>query len=590
MAFQTPITISQAIQSIESKRYLLPAIQREFVWHANKIEWLFDSLLRMYPISSFLFWKVERQQCNGYKFYSFISEYRERYKIHNAEVSTDGLNGFTAVLDGQQRLTSLYLGLKGSYAYKERGRRWNDNESCLPTRRLYLNIVDRLVDQEDGREYEFSFLKDEDTQGSELYLSRWFRVGKILDLPSAAELIRFHRDNRLSDASLDILSSLHQAIHSNSVINFYLEEEQSLDKALNIFIRINSGGEPLSFSDLIMSIAVANWERRDARREIHSLVDHVRNSGFTISKDFVLKCYLYLFSKDIRFKVQNFSRENAQDFEANWESIRNAIIETFKLAKSIGFNDYTLTSKNALLPIAYYLFHRGNATNFTDAVANDADRKRIRKWLHTMLILKVFGGQSDAVLSQIRNVFTPSISEYFMDAAIENFPSDQIRSGLSKDTTLTDEFIIELLKTQKDNQYAFSILALLFPNMDYRNNNFHLDHMHPITSFTEANAGGLSGVVRDQFLDPDFYNSILNLQMLDANENMSKQDMTLKAWVESQVAESDKATFYRNHLIPVRNNLIPDMPDESLDLSNFKDFWAQRELLLLQKIREEIGQ
>ena len=58
MGFETPITISKAIGEIQSNKYLLPAIQREFVWSAEQIESLFDSLLRGYPIGSFLFWKV----------------------------------------------------------------------------------------------------------------------------------------------------------------------------------------------------------------------------------------------------------------------------------------------------------------------------------------------------------------------------------------------------------------------------------------------------------------------------------------------------------------------------------------------------
>ena len=78
------------------------------------------------------------------------------------------------------------------------------------------------------------------------------------------------------------------------VINYFLEKEQDLDKALNIFIRINSGGEPLNFSDLIMSIAVANWENNDARQVIHSLVDNIRDKGFLISKDFILKVFFVI--------------------------------------------------------------------------------------------------------------------------------------------------------------------------------------------------------------------------------------------------------------------------------------------------------
>ena len=108
MSFQTPLTIKEAIENIENNKFLLPSIQREFVWEHTKIEWLFDSLMRNYPISSFLLWQVESEVKKGYKFYKFISKYREKFKTHNSEISVDGINEFKAVLDGQQRLTSIY--------------------------------------------------------------------------------------------------------------------------------------------------------------------------------------------------------------------------------------------------------------------------------------------------------------------------------------------------------------------------------------------------------------------------------------------------------------------------------------------------
>lgn len=78
MPFGLPITIKEAIEHIHKKEYLLPAIQREFVWSSEQIEKLFDSLMRGYPISSFLFWKVEKNVQKNYQFYEFIREYHER--------------------------------------------------------------------------------------------------------------------------------------------------------------------------------------------------------------------------------------------------------------------------------------------------------------------------------------------------------------------------------------------------------------------------------------------------------------------------------------------------------------------------------
>jgi len=105
MAFQTPITVKEAIENIDQKRYLLPAIQREVVWGVEQIERLFDSLLRDYPIGSFLFWQVERKNAGNFQFYEFMREYHERDNSHNPKANVSGKDDVTGILDGQQRLT-----------------------------------------------------------------------------------------------------------------------------------------------------------------------------------------------------------------------------------------------------------------------------------------------------------------------------------------------------------------------------------------------------------------------------------------------------------------------------------------------------
>lgn len=141
MSFEAPITIAEAIENIEKQKYLLPSIQREFEWKHEKIEWLFDSIMRNYPISSFLFWRVEGETKEKFKFYRFIRNFRQRYQTHNEEVNTAGHNDFHAVLDGQQRLTSLYIGLRGSYAYRTPRLKEENSERVYPTRHLLSTPV-----------------------------------------------------------------------------------------------------------------------------------------------------------------------------------------------------------------------------------------------------------------------------------------------------------------------------------------------------------------------------------------------------------------------------------------------------------------
>ena len=112
-------TIKYLIDKITDKEFVLPNIQREFVWKPEQIEKLFDSLMRGYPIGSFLFWNIKQEKVNEYKFYDFLLKYHEKDNRHNTEAPSSGNKAITAILDGQQRLTSIYIGLKGSYAEKK---------------------------------------------------------------------------------------------------------------------------------------------------------------------------------------------------------------------------------------------------------------------------------------------------------------------------------------------------------------------------------------------------------------------------------------------------------------------------------------
>ncbi|MCJ7646058.1 DUF262 domain-containing protein [bacterium] len=581
MSFQTPITIANTIEDIDDNRLLLPAIQREFVWTNAKIEWLFDSIMRKYPISSFLFWQVEGNTKHQYKFYSFLKHFRERYQTHNVEFDTSGANDFKVVLDGQQRLASIYIGLKGSYAYKLQRLWWENTEYSIPTRHLYLNIVNRLEDEEDGRTYDFSFLtKDQYNCEKE----KWFKVGDILNLKSIYEFNIFldKHNYKVNQFTYEALSRLQEAIHTDRIINYFLEKEQNLDKALNIFIRINSGGEPLDFSDLLMSIAIANWTKLDARKEINQLVDEIRDKGFFISKDLVLKTFLVLYRNDIKFKATNFSKDNAKLFEDKWYNIKAALHSTFDLIKSYGFTDTTLTSKNAVIPIIYYLYHKDIYTEFDKKKSYEKDRNIIRKWLHIVLIKRIFGGQADAILSKIRSVFTDDILKKKIDSSITEFPHDLIVNelkGTTKDMTFDDDYIEKLLLTQKDDPLCFSILAILYPHLDYRNGDFHKDHIFAESFFTKKRLKnlGIKDEHLDFYLDAENYNSVLNLQLLDSNENKSKQDIDLGEWVRKELKSKGltQKEFCERHLLP-----------EIFDIGEFKAFITMRRNNLKNILKE----
>lgn len=577
--FQSPITIAQAIERIHRNEYLLPAFQRDFVWSAEQIEKLFDSLMKGYPISSMLFWKVKGGTKTDFRFYKFLSAFIQYHRICNDPIPTDNINDFYAVLDGQQRLTSLYIGLCGSYAYKDYRKRWDYSEYNFPTRHLYFNISRKYTQEESDREFIFSFVDKNISKENDLFIDKsnekWFRVGKILALHQDYNygIDEFAEDNNIDKESKRLLRLLDNVIHTKLNINFYEEDEQKPDKAVNIFIRINSGGTALSFSDILMSIAIANCKQMDAKTEIKNLVEHVRSKGFNISHDFILKSFLYLYHKDVRSLITSFNLGFIELVENNWTRIRDAVSNLFDLLRSFGLTDFTMTSYNAAMPILYYLYHKGIYQDFYKKIGNREDCEIIKKWLFSILLRRAFGASADSVLAQSRRAYTTDITGSYIKETVTLFPATEINSEIRKLSDVGDDFIEDLLYSQKDSRYSFPILAMLYPDLDYRNNNFHQDHLHPASAYND-----LEEKDKEKY-GWQVYNSILNLQMLDANENESKNAKPLEKWVSEQTRNKDMRKFMEDHLIP----------DTDLSLSNFSDFIEKRKAMLVQKIRKMIN-
>lgn len=566
--YKTPISIGDAITYIETNKFLLPAIQRKFVWSSGQIEVLFDSIMRDYPINAFMLWNVTSENTkSNYKFYEFLKEFREFFKDENPYINTKGHPDFLAVIDGQQRLTSLYLGLKGTYAYKMPRKWWKNNEECLPTRRLYLNLTAPLsVDDERKMVFDFRFLTDVEVSRLSTSLDL-FLVNDIYLYRDPKALFKFlsSRVWQNEDFATDTLCKLQQVIFTEKLINYYQEENQNIDTVLDIFIRTNSGGEPLSFSNLLMSITTANWTR-DARKEFKNLIESVYSNSFIISADLILKCCLVLFNENIKFQVANFDADSVKVFDDNWDRIKISIEAAFELLKKWGFNDSSLRAKNAIIPIVYFIYHNNLEKEILKDNRLEAEKKSIRKWLCISLLKGVFGGQSDGVLTGIRRVMRDNPG---------TFPFDGIKSAFAtngaKSLNISDEEIDDILKTQKDAPQCYAILSLLYSHLQYDTVLYHKDHLHPASKFMGLKESDFETKEKYQFYtNPENWNSILNLQLLSGSTNESKNDEDLDKWVTS------KSIDLNSHLIPC---------DVSLEFSCFESFITKRKELLVSYIK-----
>ena len=301
MAYQN-LAIRDTIEKI-NRSYFLPAIQRPFVWEIDQITALFDSIMKGYPISSFLYWSVKQENWNNWEIYKFIENFKHG-STHNEFAQPSGGELFL-VLDGQQRLTSLLIGLRGTYTIKQKYKR-KGNPLAYPTHKLYFNLLkdgnSTIEDEESSSTYDFRFF---DSYPSNDASHHWFRVGEILDFDSEDEFDSY-KENLIDKLSREMtrgdeqlirrnLDKLYRVIWKDQVISFYTERNQDYDRVLDIFVRANSGGANLSKSDLLLSMITSKWNGKNAREEIYNFVDHL-NNGMSrrnnFDKDFVFALLL----------------------------------------------------------------------------------------------------------------------------------------------------------------------------------------------------------------------------------------------------------------------------------------------------------
>ena len=482
MAFAEPITIKDALARVAKRDFVLPAIQREFVWKQEQIARLFDSLMQGYPIGSFLFWQIDPEHTQDYQFYGFVRDYHEKDGRHCPPADVVPHAPVTAILDGQQRLTALYIGLYGSHALKEPRKHWN-NPDAFVTKRLYLNLLQGAdEDNELGMHFDFRFLSDAQAKRRSAD-QHWFPVSHVRQFTEVADVQEYVFDEDLNQTRepMRMLSKLFQVIQIEKPISYFQERDQDLDKVLNIFIRTNEGGTPLSYSDLLLSIAVAQWRSLDARQEIHALVDELNQTrpGFNLSKDFVLKAGLMLADiASVGFKVSNFTQENMARLEQVWPEVKRALQTTVQLVSSFGFSGQTLSADSALLPLAYYAYHQGLDTVYIFAQREAQDRETIRRWLiRTLLKSGVWGSGLDTLLTLMRQ----TIQEH----GASRFPIEEIEAAMARrgrTLSFENEEIDDLLTSRYGDRRTFALLSLLYPFIDLRNE-FHVDHVFPKKTF-----------------------------------------------------------------------------------------------------------
>ncbi|MGN8527071.1 GmrSD restriction endonuclease domain-containing protein [Helicobacter pylori] len=414
---------------------------------------------------------------------------------------------------------------------------------------MNLKYQPNMDNPEDNYQFEFHAKKPENDKKH-----WWFKVGDILELESG--VLNYVNEHKLEKNELDLLEKLKDAFHDKQLISFFEEKEKNLNKVLNIFIRVNSGGVKLSYSDLLMSILTASFSS-DIREKMNELVDTLKDKGFpNVGKDQVLKTCLLLIGKDTTFELKNFNKPNIKKIEDNWEKITESIYNVAKLLETFGYVGY-LGSAYILSSLAYFYF--------LNSKMNENDQKQALKFVRNAQITSYFSNSTDTKLSAIAH----SIKEV---RAFEAF-NHNLAKHQTDPLKITNDAIEDIVCSSSDAR-VFPILQILYPHLNYKTTTFHIDHIYPKSKFNEKN----------KKLNQDFYgwkDYLFNLQLLEGAENIAKKDKDPEVWLKEEKEEYKNEQAIEEY--KKRNYIDPKL---KLEWENIKEFREKREEAIITKLKE----
>ena len=557
-----PISIKKLVLDIKKNHYVLPSIQREMVWEPEQIEKLFDSIMSGYPIGAMFFWNYEYRNDRKYKFYEFIKKYDEydkynnRKSSHNPIYSCEGETEITAVLDGQQRLTALYLGLLGSLNIHKPRTHYKYSEN-YELRKLYIDLLyekDSNVQDETLTNYKFKFKTQEEVEKENKDgLHYWFLVGNILNFSSDKDYKEFVPDlynqanEDLKDKIRDLFRDMYKYFVESSNIVFFEEDTSSFDRVLQMFVRINSGGTQLSYTDLLMSIIVNQWG--DGREKINDSLDAINSEyDFSIPKDIFLRGCLFMTGLSLVFKVDNFEQKNIAIIKNNFDEIVKYIKSACRIFNEFGYNRNNLRSNLIILPLAKYMYR--NKINDIDII----NKRRVLRWIQLSIVNRVFGSQTTNYLTRLRTI---------IDNSVKDFPLDKIKQEsalMERNMDISEELLEDIIeKAQYGSQDSWSLLTLLQNNLAFEDKEFHEDHIYPYSKLS-----------KEQLTNGGNY--LANLQLLEGKKNKQKQDKLPEEWIQMYCKSIGitEQEYKEKHFIP----------QIELTAENFDQYIRDRKILL----------
>jgi len=353
-------SIKSLLEQIKHKEIVLPEFQREFKWNKDQVRSLLESLYKGYPTGSLLVWITDKPP-----------------KIKHDAYDLDKVRRVKVLLDGQQRLTSLYFHIYGEvppyYTPDEIGNGYFD---------LYFNLKTGT----------FRYYRKLEMQDDPL----WMQLNDLFTNPPSL----FSLVNALGIEDAETREMLGETIEQNLRRLEQIPEREypvqtvpsdaTVREAITVFDLINSQGTPLSQSDIVLAYMTAEWP--EIRRVLKEKLAGLERVGFSFNLTFLTRCMVGV-TEGVG-DLTRFGEPSGSELKEGWKKLDKVLnyLLSFLQHKAHIIGDGDLNTPNVLVPLAVYLARHGWFTQ--------AEESRFLYWAYAALYQRHYTGSVDTTLDR----------------------------------------------------------------------------------------------------------------------------------------------------------------------------------------------
>ena len=352
--------ISEAVSDIRNQNLVLPEFQREYVWSREQAKQLLVSLTRKYPVGGLLFWKTQ-----------------EPPELKNVDTMPESLGTVQVILDGQQRLTTLYMVITGEIP------------PYYLIRDITNDIRDLFYNLDDGDFQYFQPVRMRDNP-------RWVRVvdcfkGDSVNVFSIAQRVVGADEAAFEQAQLyeSNLSKL-RGIRDVDLPIQVIPTEASLDDAIDVFDRLNSLGTKLTDAELALTHVTGKWSQ--ARRTLKAKMDQLNQQRFAFDLTFMTRALVCTVTGHALF--EHIHAVERSRLEEGWQGLSHILDYAASILPSRAHIHSTrdMSSTNPLIPVVRFLSLHGGKFQ------SESSLRRALHWLYLSQVHGRYAGQTDSRL------------------------------------------------------------------------------------------------------------------------------------------------------------------------------------------------